>query len=233
MRRWSLALLVSLASPAFAQAPEAAPTAPTPVAAEPAPAPSPAAAESAAPPRPAPAPRKAPAAPKESAPKEATPKEAAPRAAPTAAAKEPPPPPPVPTPPAGEAPEPDDAQTEIRQEARFLFQSLLSGDVRNAAAELTYPFQLEDKHIGTPEELVQAWVKQIRLKRTDLVTLYDIEVMTLADMEKKHGKAPARLGLDLRNTKDVWVAVGNLSGHAAIFLFRDGGDQWRAFAYTD
>ncbi|MBU8897431.1 hypothetical protein DRW03_29400 [Corallococcus sp. H22C18031201] len=218
MRRWSLALLVSLASPAFAQAPEAAPTAPAP--AEPASSP---AGESPAPPRPAPTPRKAPAAPKE----------ATPKAAPTATAKEPPPPPPVPAPPAGETPEPDDAQTEIRQEARFLFQSLLSGDVRNAAAELMYPFQLEDKHIGTPEELVQAWVKQIRLKRTDLVTLYDIEVMPLADMEKKHGKAPARLGLDLRNTKDVWVAVGNLSGHAAIFLFRDGGDQWRAFAYTD
>ncbi|CAM3397932.1 DUF4440 domain-containing protein [Corallococcus soli] len=122
----------------------------------------------------------------------------------------------------------------IRDEARFLFQSLLTGDVRTASAELTYPFQLEDKRFNTPEELVQAWVKQLRARRTDLVTLYDIEVLPLTEMEKKYGKPPARLGLDPRALKDTWAAVGNLSGHAAIFLFRNGSDlRWQAFAYTD
>ncbi|RKH40907.1 hypothetical protein D7X12_19555 [Corallococcus sicarius] len=125
-------------------------------------------------------------------------------------------------------------RTRIQQEARFLFQSLLTGDVRSAAAELTYPFQLEDKRYNTPEELVQTWVKQLRTRRTDLVTLYDIEVMPMAEMEKKYGKPPARLGLDPRALKDTWAAVGNLSGHAAIFLFRgNGGLSWQAFAYTD
>ncbi|RYZ32900.1 MAG: hypothetical protein EOO72_14915 [Myxococcaceae bacterium] len=122
----------------------------------------------------------------------------------------------------------------IRDEARFLFQSLLTGDVRTASAELTYPFQLEDKRFNTPEELVQTWVKQLRARRTDLVTLYDIEVLPLTEMEKKYGKPPARLGLDPRALKDTWAAVGNLSGHAAIFLFRNGSDlRWQAFAYTD
>ncbi|RKH49840.1 hypothetical protein D7V93_31295 [Corallococcus llansteffanensis] len=125
-------------------------------------------------------------------------------------------------------------RARIQQEARFLFQSLLTGDVRSAAAELTYPFQLEDKRYNTPEELVQTWVKQLRTRRTDLVTLYDIEVLPLAEMEKKYGKPPARLGLDPRALKDTWAAVGNLSGHAAIFLFRGNGDlSWQAFAYTD
>lgn len=173
MRRWSLALLFSLASPALAQAPAA----PTPPAANP-------------PGLPAPAP----------------------------------------TP---ELPRDEQIRKDIQENARFLFQSLITGDVRSAAGELMYPFQLEDKRYGTAEELVLAWVKQLRLKRTDLVTLYDIQVMPLADMEKKYGKPPARLGLDLRAEKDVWVALGNLSGHPGLFLYRPYRDEYRAFAYTD
>ncbi|NMO23547.1 hypothetical protein HPC49_52945 [Pyxidicoccus fallax] len=128
-----------------------------------------------------------------------------------------------------------DEQTrqDIQMSARFLFQSLLTGDARGVANELIYPFQLEDKRYATPEELVVAWVKQLRLKRTDLVTLYDVEVLRLEDMEKKYGKAPARLGLDLRNQKDIWAAVGNLSGRPGVFLFRPYRDEFRAFVYTD
>ncbi len=122
---------------------------------------------------------------------------------------------------------------DIQDDARFLFQSLITGDVRSASNELFYPFQLEDKRYATPEELVVAWVKQLRLKRTDLITLYDIEVLPLAEMEKKYGKAPTRLGMDLRNEKDLWAAVGNLSGRPGIFLFRPYRDEYRAFAYTD
>lgn len=122
---------------------------------------------------------------------------------------------------------------DIQDDARFLFQSLITGDVRSASNELFYPFQLEDKRFASAEELVAAWVKQLRLKRTDLVTLYDIEVLPLAEMEKKYGKAPARLGMDLRNEKDLWAAVGNLSGRPGIFLFRPYRDEYRAFAYTD
>ncbi|NVJ25454.1 hypothetical protein HUW62_29935 [Myxococcus sp. AM011] len=123
--------------------------------------------------------------------------------------------------------------SDIKTSARFLFQCLLTGDVRSTANELFYPFQLEEKRFATPEELVAAWVKQLRLKRTDLVNLYDVEVMTLEEMEKKYGKAPARLGLDLRNMKDIWVAVGNLSGRAGVFLYKPYGGEYRAFAYTD
>ncbi|QSQ18123.1 hypothetical protein JY572_04005 [Myxococcus landrumensis] len=122
---------------------------------------------------------------------------------------------------------------DIKTSARFLFQTLLMGDVRSTANELFYPFQLEEKRFATPEELVVSWVKQLRLKRTDLITLYDVEVLTLEAMEKKYGKAPARLGLDLRNMKDIWVAVGNLSGRAGVFLYKPYGNEYRAFAYTD
>jgi hypothetical protein len=218
MRRWPLALLVLLSAPALAQdaAPAAEAPAPAPVAPTPAPEKAPAAAEKApaAPAQPAPAPRKPTAPPPAQAPAAAAPRPAAssdPDLSPEGFARE-----------------------TIQSEARFLFQSLLTGDVRSAASELIYPFQLEEKRFNTPEELVQTWVKQLRNRRTDLITLYDIEVLPIAEMEKKYGKPPARLGLDPRALKDTWAAVGNLSGHAAIFLFRGGSNmEWHAFAYTD
>jgi hypothetical protein len=123
---------------------------------------------------------------------------------------------------------------QIKLEARFIFGNLLSGDARGAVNTMSFPFQLEDKRYNTPEELVAAWVKQLRQKRTDLITLYDVEVLTLAEMEKKYGKAPARLGLGNLKDPDIYAAVGNLSGRAAVLLFRaPKGSDPAAFAYTD
>jgi hypothetical protein len=132
----------------------------------------------------------------------------------------------------------DDAETKRRQrvkaEAQFILENLLTGDARGAASELLYPFQLEDKRYNTPEELVAAWVKQLRVKRTDLMTLYDIEVLSMPEMEKKYGKPPARLGFGNLRDPDLYVAVGNLSGNAAVLLFRAPlAAPPKAFAYTD
>ncbi|WP_426731043.1 hypothetical protein [Myxococcus faecalis] len=263
MRRWSLALILSLTSPALALAqetpePTAAPPAPQepaaqepaaqapaaspPVKAEPPPAPVPKPAEAAAAEKPAAAPEKPAADAKPPPPRRAEPVAPAPAQKPTTA------PPtvaaPVPAMPTNlqagldTAPPPPTSAEELKRQdiqtsARVLFQFLLTGDVRSTANELFYPFQLEDKRYATPEELVAAWVKQLRVKRTDLISLYDVEVLTLEAMEKKYGKAPARLGLDLRNAKDIWVAVGNLSGRAAVLVYRPYGEEHRAFAYTD
>jgi hypothetical protein len=128
----------------------------------------------------------------------------------------------------------EQTRRQVRADARFIFGNLLEGDVRSAAADMSFPFQLEDKRYNTPEELVTAWVKQLRQKRTDLVTLYDIEVLTVAEMEKKYGKAPARLGLGSLKEPDIYAAVANLSGRAAVLLFRaPKGARSIAFAYTD
>jgi hypothetical protein len=130
------------------------------------------------------------------------------------------------------APSKVDPREQVRTTARFLFQGLLLGDVRSIAGELVYPFQLEDKKYGTENELIAAWVKELRNKRTDLVTLYDVEVLSFAEMEKKYGPPPARLGLSLKG-QEGFAAVGNLSGRPAIFLLRATPQGWRPFAYTD
>ena len=224
MRRWSLVLLLATASPVFAQEAQEAPAAPAPEpqAAEPAPAaPAPAAEPSAAPAVEKPARR----------PRTPSPEAAAPAPAPAAPA------------PVVQAPAPSlsavrqdtpagGIQEEVRDEARYLLSYLLTGDVRSTLQMLSFPFQLEERSFDTPEALVVTWVKQLRQKRTDLVTLYDIEVLAYEDMEKKYGKPPARLGA-LATRGEVYAAVANLSGRAAVILYRRDGAGWKAFAYTD
>lgn len=224
MRRWSLALLLSAASPALAQEAQETPAAPA----------------AAAPAAAAPTAEQAPAgdaAPAEKPPRRrAKPPEEAQAQAPAAQ-----------TPAAPEAPldermrnapiafpQPGSPVDRVRDEARYLLSYLLTGDVRGSVPMLAFPFQLEERRFDTPESLVVTWVKQLRNKRTDLVTLYDIEVLPYAEMEKKYGKPPARLGAiaPARGT-EVYAAVANLSGHAAVILYRQDGSDWKAFAYTD
>jgi hypothetical protein len=204
MRRLSLVLLLSTASPVLAQEAQEAPAA-APEPAAPAPADKPA--------RPARAPKQ----------------DVAPAS-------------PAPAPQTGPAPMPGNSgaltaaeiQEGVRDEARAFLGSLLNGDVRGIARSLSYPFQLEERRFDTPESLVGAWVKQLRQKRTDLVSLYDIEVLSYADLEKKYGKPPARLGAIVpRGGADVYAAVANLSGRAAIILYRYTSEGWIAFAFTD
>lgn len=240
MRRWSLALLLSLAAPVLAQEAQEAPAAAAP-AAEPAPAPAPAA-EQAAPA----AEQAAPAAEKPVRRRRARPEAAAGAPAPAAEAPLPAAPAPAPQAPApapaaeaqaaaepAKAPQPGSIQEQVRDEARYLLGYLLTGDVRSSVPMLAFPFQLEERRFDAPESLVVTWVKELRNKRTDLVTLYDIEVLSYAELEKKYGKPPARLGAIVPRGTEVYAAVANLSGRAAVILYRQEGADWRAFAYTD
>jgi hypothetical protein len=238
MRRWSLVLLLSTAFPALGQ--EAQEPATAPAAAEP-PAPKEAEPATAAPTESAPAPAAEKPVRRRRAKQEATAESPAPTAeAPAAQAPAPvasPPPAPVPSSPVAAAPaaapQPGSVQEEVRDEARYLLSSLLTGDVRGTVPMLAFPFQLEERKFETPESLVVTWVKQLRNKRTDLITLYDVEVLTYAELEKKHGKPPARLGAIIPRGSEVYAAVANLSGRAAVVLYRQTEEGWKAFAYTD
>ena len=122
----------------------------------------------------------------------------------------------------------------VEANARELFFSIMSGDARAIALHSIVPFALEDKRISNQDDLFQEWLKHLRSKRTDLLVLYGVEVLTPDEMEKAYGKPPARLGnFPWRNGKS-FIAIGNLSGHAAIAVFRETrpGD-FEVAAYTD
>ena len=229
MRRLSLVLLLSTASPALAQEAQEAAAAPPAESAPKAPEPAPAAESAPATEKPA---RRSRAPKQEAAAESPPPAPAAQAPAPVAA---PPAQAPAPVPAALAALDPETSKREdVREEARYLLSSLLSGDVRSIAPSLSYPFQLEERRFDTPESLVVTWIKQLRQKRTDLITLYDIEVLPYAELEKKYGKPPARLGAIVpRGSGEVYAAVANLSGRAAIILYRETIEGWSAFAYTD
>jgi hypothetical protein len=52
-------------------------------------------------------------------------------------------------------------------------------------------------------------------------------------MEKKYGKPPARLNNLQWRGQHTWIAVGNLSGHAAVAVLRLDGQRWNVIGYHD
>jgi hypothetical protein len=118
--------------------------------------------------------------------------------------------------------------------SRAFFEALVTGDAGRVTEFAGLPFMLEDRRIERPDELRSTWAKHLRSKRTDLVTLYGVEVFTPAELEKKHGPPPARLrGWTWRSGGPVFMAVANLSGRAAVVQLRPAGGTWQIVAYHD
>ncbi len=118
--------------------------------------------------------------------------------------------------------------------ARSFFDALVSGDAGKVVDYAGVPFMLEDRRIDRPSELRSTWARHLRSKRTDLITLYGVEVLTATEMEKKYGQPPARLkSWPWRQSQQQYVAVANLSGRAAIIVMKAAGATWQVIAYHD
>jgi hypothetical protein len=123
---------------------------------------------------------------------------------------------------------------QVKHTARVVFNHIISGDARSLVLNSAYPFQLEDRRLEMPDELHKEWLKNLRSKRTDLVTLYDVEVLTPAEMEKKYGRPPGRLSNLPWKAPRTMIAIGNLSGHAAVAVFRaHPTGRWQLVGYHD
>jgi hypothetical protein len=118
--------------------------------------------------------------------------------------------------------------------ARAFFTALLAGDAGALVQQAELPFLLEDRRLSSADVLKAEWLRQLRSKRTDLLVLRGVEVLTVADLEQRFGKPPARLSSWPLRSGNTLVAVANISGRAAIALYRQGGGgQWRVAAYHD
>lgn len=115
--------------------------------------------------------------------------------------------------------------------AKRFFQALLQADARTAVQLSASPFHLEALRIDVEDQLIQELIKHLRSKRTDLLTLYGVEVLSLEEMEKRYGKVPARLAsVPLRGAT---FAVANINGKAAVAILREVSGAWRVVGYTD
>jgi hypothetical protein len=122
---------------------------------------------------------------------------------------------------------------EVFVQARAFFANLLASDAAALVEKSELPFYLEGQKIAGAQQLRQEWAKNFANKRIDLLTLYGIEVLTPAEMEKKYGRPPARLASMPWQNPRTYLAVANLSSHAAIAIFHRSAGGWRAIAYTD
>jgi hypothetical protein len=118
--------------------------------------------------------------------------------------------------------------------ARDFIRALIAGDARGAMGFIAVPFHLEGARVTDENALFSTWLRVVREKRTDLLTLYGVEVFSPEAMEKKYGKPPARLqALPWRGPK-TWIAVANVSGRAAVLVLKEYAPMdLRVIAFTD
>ncbi len=122
---------------------------------------------------------------------------------------------------------------QVEVVARGFFTDLIAGDTGRLVARAGFPFFMEARRVDRPEELRTHWGKSLRSRRADLLKLYSVEVFLPADMEKKYGKPPARLSSWNWRSPNTYVAVGNLSGHAAVLLLHQAGAAWQVVGFHD
>ena len=123
---------------------------------------------------------------------------------------------------------------EVTEVAREVFRALLAGDAQAVADRSALPFVLENRTFREPEPLLEEWLRQLGARRTDLLVLNGIEVLTPEEMAARFGAPPARLQSFPWRTRGALIVIGNLSGHSAVAVFRSvkKGD-WRLIAYHD
>lgn len=122
---------------------------------------------------------------------------------------------------------------QARVTARHFFSDLIAADSQGMLAHCGLPFAMEDRRIDRADELRAEWIKSLRAKRTDLLVLYDIELLTPAEMEKKFGPPPRRLSSWSWRAPNTYLAVANLSGHAAVLLLKPVGAAWQIIGFHD
>lgn len=130
---------------------------------------------------------------------------------------------------------PASEQDQVADLARHFFQSLLAADIHGAVTLSAFPFVLESHTLANARDAGEEWNRQLHSKRTDLLALNGIEVLSPADMEKKYGHPPARLSNLPIHGAHTWCAVANLSGHPAVAIVREEGPErtLKVVGYTD
>lgn len=122
---------------------------------------------------------------------------------------------------------------QARVSARHFFGDLINADATAMLSHCGFPFMLEDRRVDRADELRVDWVRSLHSKRTDLLRLYDLEVLTAPEMEKKFGAPPRRLSNWNFRAPNTYVAVANLSGHAAVVMLKQVGAAWQVVGYHD
>lgn len=116
---------------------------------------------------------------------------------------------------------------------RHFFGDVMASNTSGMLAHCGLPFFLEDRRIDRADELRTEWARHLKSKRTDLLALYDVSVLTPVEMEKQHGPPPRRLSGWSWRAPNTLLAVANLSGHAVVLLLKPVGAAWQIVGFHD
>jgi hypothetical protein len=128
---------------------------------------------------------------------------------------------------------PADQRAAVEQAARDYCARLLQGDARGAVSRSALPFFLEDDEVKSAEVLFEEWLTRLRAQPLERIRLRGLEVLTPAEMQAKHGPPPPHLAKLPWRRPNTYLAVANLSGRAAVLVFRLEKDGWKAVAFHD
>jgi len=135
---------------------------------------------------------------------------------------------------AARAQENETPEQTVARIARVAFTKFISGDASYLVRGAGYPFYLDGRRFDEREPLFRELLQQLRARRTDLLSVDAVEVLTPEQMEKKHGKPPARLASLPWRGPNTWIAVGNLSGVPVVAIFQQNPRfGWQLVAFTD
>ena len=115
--------------------------------------------------------------------------------------------------------------------ARQFFAKLLKRDIAGATTFCRTPFFFEGKSVNSPEEVRKRWAAAVSSRAVERIVLYGIDVLTPEEMVKKYGEAPSKLAA--WPLKGGMITIANLSGQAAVVLWKKSNNVWSAIGYHD
>lgn len=112
------------------------------------------------------------------------------------------------------------------------FEDLVQEQVDDITQLSSPRFNLDGKISSSSADLKSRWSEVFKKREGEKYTIYDIDLLPLADAIQKYGKPPRRIAASA--VPGSYVAVGNLSGRATVVIFARGGPAgWQAVAFHD
>ena len=115
--------------------------------------------------------------------------------------------------------------------APAFYAAILARDAAQLAALCRAPFFFEGKSVASDAEIRRAWTAALERAPVDGLRLLGVDLYSPEEMVAKFGKAPEKLSS--WPLKGGTISVGNLSGHAAVVLWKKTAGQWQAVAFHD
>jgi hypothetical protein len=117
--------------------------------------------------------------------------------------------------------------------ARQFLTDLLAQNLRALGMRCGSPFFMEDRRVDSADEVAAAWRRALENKRTNLLSLWGVEALTVSEMTKRYGAPPPKLSGWPLKEPGTMAAVATVSGRPVVLLLRPAGATWLVVGFHD